>query len=79
MAKHVIKNPIPRAWNDLAPKLWAFLATGLTASIVVQIGAYFGLEVEPGFASVVVVVVGAIAGYIKKDTVTLPAETPKGE
>jgi hypothetical protein len=78
MAKHVIKNPIPRAWSDLAPKLVAFLATGLTASAVIQVGTYFGIDVEPGLASVIVVVVGSIAGYFKTDKVALP-EIPKGE
>ena len=56
-----------RAWHDIAPKLLAYLATGLTGSAVVSLLATFNITVAPGFAAAVVVAVGAIAGYFTPD------------
>lgn len=64
---------IKRAWQNLAPKLVAFLATGVSASLVLQVASSFGFTIEPGLASVIAVVVGTIAGYIKSDSVLLDA------
>lgn len=64
-----MKTPILRAWNTLAPKLVAFLATGLSAAVVIQIAETFGYQLDPALAATISVVVGSIAGYIKKDTV----------
>lgn len=70
-----IKTPIVRAWTNLAPKLLAFFATGLSATIIIQVAATFGYAIEPGLAAVIATVVGTIAGYIKKDHVLLDAGT----
>ena len=58
---------IKRAWHDLAPKLLAYLATGLTGSAVVAVLAALNITIAPGLAATIVVVVGAIAGYFVPD------------
>lgn len=72
---HALEHPVTvkvrRAWSDLAPKLLAFLATGLTASGLVTLAAYFGFVLDVGLASALVVAVSAIAGYFVKDNVTV--------
>lgn len=70
-----IKVKITRAWTNLSPKLWAFLATGLSASLVITFAGYFGIEIPEGLASTIVVVVAAIAGYLKSDSAVIDAGT----
>lgn len=63
-----VKVRITRAWTKLAPKLIAFLATGLTASGLIAFLAELDIVIPTGLASTIVTVVAAIAGYIKSDT-----------
>jgi hypothetical protein len=69
----VTKNVIHRAWSDLEPKLITFLATGLTATALVSAADYVGLKLPDGLASLIVLVVAGIAGYIKSSTSKVPA------
>lgn len=69
----VTKNVLTRDWNDLEPKLLTFLATGVTASGLILIGNYLGLMITAPEASLGVILISAIAGYIKKSSQTLPA------
>ena len=64
---------LKRDWNDIEPKLLAFLATGLTATAVVSAGDYVGVHLPDGVAALIVLVVGAIAGYVKSSTSKVPA------
>lgn len=61
----VIKDVVKRDWNDLEPKLVAWLATGLTASGLIEAAKYAGITLDPGQAGLAVVILGTIAGYIK--------------
>ena len=72
----VTVSVLKRDWNDIEPKLLAFLATGLTATAVVSAGDYVGLHIPVGLAMLVVMVVGAVAEYIKSSTtkVSVPAD-----
>lgn len=58
---------VTRAWKALAPKLVAFLATGLTASTVIAVLHAVGIELDPGFAAYAVTIVSAVASYVVKD------------
>lgn len=64
----VIKSVVKRDWNDLEPKLVAFLATGLTASGVIEAAKYAGITLDPGQAGLAVVLLSSIAGYIKSSS-----------
>lgn len=79
MSKVVIvsKNVLTRDWNDLEPKLLTFLATGVTASGLILIGNYLGLTITAPEASLGVVLISAIAGYLKKSSQTLPVAPVK--
>ena len=72
----VTVSVLKRDWNDIEPKLLAFLATGLTATAVVSAGDYVGLHIPVGLAMLVVMVVGAVAEYIKSSTskVSVPVD-----
>jgi hypothetical protein len=77
---HAELTPIARAWSKLAPKLIAFLATGLTASAVIwavgYVGGLFGYEwhLTPELAMILVGAVSTVAGYIQRDhLLDLPA------
>ena len=72
----VTKNIIHRAWNDLEPKLIAFLATGLTASGLIWVADYVGFHLTSPEAALIVVLVSTIAGYIKASTTTVLPITP---
>ena len=72
----VTKNVIKRAWNDLEPKLIAFLATGLTVSGLLWAADYVGIHVTQEQAGLAVLVVSGIAGYIKSSTTTVLPVTP---
>lgn len=61
---------ITRAWHDLAPKLLAFLASGLTASLLIAVASALGLEIPVELANAIVLAVGALAGYFVKDNAT---------
>jgi hypothetical protein len=63
------KTPIVRAWTSIAPKLLAWLAGSLSATIIIQVCAAFGYSIEPGLAAVIATVVGTVAGYFKTDSV----------
>lgn len=70
----IVKSVVRRDWNDLEPKLIAFLATGLTATGLVQFAAFLGVHPTPAQAALAVLVISSIAGYIKssssKDTIS---------
>jgi preprotein translocase subunit Sec61beta len=70
----VIKTVTRRAWHDIEPKVLAFLATGVSAGLVVEAGDYAGIHVNPSLAVLISTIVAAVAGYIKKSTST--AEIP---
>lgn len=66
--KTVIVNVAKRAWHDLEPKLIAFLATGLTATAVIAGADYVGIHLDPSLASLIVLILGGVAGYVKSST-----------
>jgi hypothetical protein len=68
----VTKSVVHRAWTDLEPKLIAFLATGLTATALVSAADYVGLKLPEGLASLIVLIVAGIAGYVKSSTSKVP-------
>lgn len=72
----IVKTVSRRAWLDLEPKLIAFLATGLTVTGVIKAAEYAGVHISADQASLAVVIISAIAGYIKKSTST--QEIPQG-
>lgn len=54
-------------WKSIAPKLVAFLATGLTASLLIGVGQFFGLTISAELAALVVAGVSSVAAYIQRD------------
>ncbi|MEC5149132.1 hypothetical protein [Cryobacterium sp. GrIS_2_6] len=64
----ITTNILKRAWGDIEPKLWAWLATGVTATVVVKAAAYAGIAIDPAAALAVSTLVGLIAGYLKSST-----------
>jgi len=58
---------IQRAWGALAPKLVAFLATGLTVSGVLWAFQLVGLHVTPELATILVGGLSSVAAYIQRD------------
>lgn len=58
---------IKRHWSRIAPKLIAFLATGLTASGLIGVLAAFGIELRPDLAATLVGATSSIAAYIVRD------------
>jgi hypothetical protein len=74
----IIKTVTKRAWHDIEPKVLAFLATGVTAGLVVEAGDYAGIHVSPAVAVLVSTIVASVAGYVKKSTSTteIPAVAP---
>ncbi|MBC7594541.1 MAG: hypothetical protein H7288_11485 [Kineosporiaceae bacterium] len=73
----ITKNVIKRAWTDLEPKLLAWLATGLTATLLISAAAYVGVDISAPLAGAIVLVVGTIAGYVKASTNVVPALAPE--
>lgn len=66
----IVKVRIYRAWNDLAPKLKAFLAGSGTAAILVSVlHNYAGVTIDPALAAVFVSVAGTVLGYFVPDKV----------
>ena len=74
----VTVSVLKRAWNDLEPKLLAFLATGLTATAVVSAADYVGVHLPDGLAALIVLLVGGIAGYVKSSTNKVDAPVEVG-
>lgn len=67
----IVKTVTRRAWLDIEPKLLAFAATGLTATgLIAAADHYAGIHLNADQASLAVVIISAIAGYIKKTTST---------
>jgi hypothetical protein len=62
-----VKVTIKRAWNDVSRKLIAFLATGLTSTGLIAGLAYAGIHIDAPLATLLVVVISALAGYIKPE------------
>lgn len=58
-----------RAWHDIEPKLYAWLATGVSATAVISFAQnYLGITVTVPEAGLVVTLLGFAAAYIKKST-----------
>jgi len=72
----IVKTVSKRAWHDIEPKVLAFLATGVTAGLVVEAGDYAGVHVSPAVAVLVSTIIAAVAGYVKKSTSV--QEIPQG-
>lgn len=73
----IIKNVTRRAWLDFEPKVLAFLATGVTATgLISAADHYAGIHLSADQASLAVVLISAVAGYIKKSTskIEVPAQ-----
>ncbi len=58
---------IKRQWAVLAPKLVAFLATGLTSSGVLYVLGAFGIQIAPTLAVIAVGGLSSVAAYIQRD------------
>ena len=58
---------IKRNWANLAPKLIAFLATGLTASGLLYVLSAFSVTIAPELAVILVGAVSSLAAYIQRD------------
>jgi hypothetical protein len=71
MADHA-KQPVKRAWTDLARKLIAFALGSLSASAIIAIGAYLGVEIPTALAAFLASAVGIVSGYFT--TESAPAE-----
>lgn len=71
-----MKQAITRAWSALAPKLVAFLATGLTASGVIYVAQLLGVAISPTLAALLVGGVSSVAAYVQRDSLLelAPAE-----
>jgi hypothetical protein len=64
----VTKNVLHRAWTDLEPKVVTFLATGLSAGVIVEAAGYLGYPINPGLAIVLSTVIASVFGYVKSST-----------
>src|SRR5690349_8245895 len=58
---------IKRNWGRLAPKLIAFLATGLTSSGLLYVLAAFGIHIAPSLAVLLVGGLSTMASFIQRD------------
>lgn len=58
---------ILRLWTALAPKLVAFLATGLTASGLLLALQLVGLQISPTLAALIVGGISSTAAFIRRD------------
>ena len=76
----ITKNVLKRAWNDIEPKVLSFLATGLSAALVIKAGEYAGVTIDPAAAVAIAAVIAGLAGYLKSSTVRVlpfvPIEVP---
>lgn len=65
---------ITRAWSSIAPKLVAFLATGLTSSGLIWALQLFGVALSAELATSLVLGISSVAAYIQRDgLLSLPA------
>lgn len=62
-----ITTPIERAWTKLAPKVIAFLASGLTTSAVIGVLQLFGVTIKPELATMLVGGISTVAAFIIRD------------
>lgn len=63
-------RPIDRAKEAaryFAPKLIAFLATGLTSSLLIGVLAAFGIEISAVLAVIIVGGLSSVAAYVQRD------------
>lgn len=67
MADHA-KTSVIRPWRDLARKLIAFALGSLSASVIIAIGAYFGVEIPTALAAFIASAVGIVSGYFTADS-----------
>lgn len=79
---HVAQSPvrvaITRAWNDLAPKLVAWLLGGSATAVILHVATtYFGLVLDPTVANAIVIAVGTILGYFVRDKAVIDAGSVK--
>ena len=65
------RNVLRRDWHSIEPKLLAFLATGITGAGVIAGAEFFGITLDPALASLVVIIAGAVAGFVKASTTTI--------
>lgn len=59
---------VTRKWQDLARKLIAFALGSLSASAIIAIGAYLGVEIPTALAGFLASAVGIISGYFTTET-----------
>ncbi|TAJ46371.1 MAG: hypothetical protein EPO52_17715 [Herbiconiux sp.] len=70
---HALPTPVERLWMQFAPKLIAFLATGLTASgliwVIQYLAGLFGYDwtIPTELAVLLVGIVSTLAAYIQRD------------
>lgn len=69
------KLVIERTWHDLSPKLLAFLATGLTGTLLINLLGYVNVHISNGTATLIVLIVSTVAGYLVKEASTIDAGT----
>jgi hypothetical protein len=69
----ITKNVLKRAWGDIEPKVLAFLATGLTGTLIVGAADYVGVHIDPTLAVAIATIVATIAGYLKSSTTKIVA------
>ena len=60
---------VTRSWKDIARKLIAFALGSLSASAIIAIGAFFGVDIPTALAAFLASAVGIVAGYFTSDTV----------
>jgi hypothetical protein len=76
VTKTVITSVVTRAWNEFEPKVLAFAISGITAVGVVQWADYAGVHLTSEQASLGVLIVGAIAAYIKSSSTKIAVDPP---
>lgn len=59
---------VTRDWKNIARKLIAFALGSLSASAIIAIGAYFGVEIPTALAGFLASAVGIVAGYFTTET-----------
>ncbi|TIH34985.1 hypothetical protein [Subtercola vilae] len=79
MSQITVQSPkvtITRELKNLAPKVLTFLATGVTASGLAYVLGTAGITLTPALTSLLVVLISAVAGYLKADTTLLSGGLP---
>jgi hypothetical protein len=73
----LVKTVARRAWHDVEPKLYAWLATGVSATAVISFAqSYLGVTVTVPEAGLVVTLLGFAAGYIKRSVSSTEVQVP---